>query len=629
MVDRIDNPRQLSYCKFLIRTIGPSPKQAVLTTAYLPINPLLSLFWDVSAMGRITLQVVGFGFAYFAVASVSLAFSRMDGGLAFVWVATGLLTARLRTSAADMRRRWLAAAGVGSFLATGLFGLGWAGALPMMVVNLAEALLAERILHMAERGRQAGDLPLIGWGFIAACLLAPLATMLPAALVAALATDTWVVSNAGNWLIGHSLGSLTVGPVIALCFRGMLCPWLRKVLTGQDTAGLCTVLLVVVTSAVTFWQDSYPLLFVPTLAVVALTYRAGRQGAAFGVFLLSLTGGLFTLAGHGPVQLMTGSPTEKLQVFQLYLGVTTLTVLPVAAALAARSRLLEVLRESEERYRALADNTTDIVMSLDLQGRLTYISPSIRNYGGHCDRELLGCSALELIDPAFHDTVRDAHARTIAAGGEPVVVEYIGRTGEGEPRWFETNGRCTLDENGHPIGVVGTIRETTTRKTLEFALTQAASTDALTGLANRRAFLEAAEAAATRSDQACIALLDLDHFKRVNDTYGHGAGDHVLREFARLGKAMVRGDDLLARMGGEEFALLLPGASIEAAGVICDRLLQALAHEPMRCDGHVFSVTASGGVSELGGDTACALHRADEALYLAKEAGRARMAMAA
>lgn len=580
-------------------------------------------------MGRTTLRYASFGFAYFALASLSLAFSRMDGGLAYVWVATALLTARLRTSAPDQRKQWLVAAGIGSVFATGLRGLGWAGAVPMMIINLAEALLAERILQASDRGRQFGDLPLIGWAFIGASIIAPAATMLPAALVAALATDTWVVSNCANWVIGHSLGSLTVGPVIALWFRGMLWPWLRKVLTGQDPAGLGAVLLLIVAASVTFAQDSYPLLFVPTLAVVALTYRAGRQGAAFGVFLLSLIGGVLTLKGHGPVQLMSGSSIEKLQVFQLYLGVTTLTVLPVAAALAARTRLLEVLRESEERYRALADNTTDIVMALDLQGRFTYVSPSIRNYGGHCDREVLGRSALHLIDPAFHDTVREAHAGTIAARGKAVVVEYIGKTGEGGPRWFETNGRCTLDEHGIPNGVVGTIRETTSRKMLEAALAQAASTDTLTGLANRRAFLKTAEEIAQRDDRSCIAVFDLDHFKSVNDTFGHDAGDHVLREFAHVARSMVRENDLLARMGGEEFALLLPGVLPKDAEGICNRLLEALAKEPVRYDGHLIGVTASGGVSKLERDVALALRRADEAMYQAKLAGRARMALAA
>jgi diguanylate cyclase (GGDEF)-like protein len=122
-----------------------------------------------------------------------------------------------------------------------------------------------------------------------------------------------------------------------------------------------------------------------------------------------------------------------------------------------------------------------------------------------------------------------------------------------------------------------------------------------------------------------VFVLDLDHFKSINDTYGHVAGDEALRMVAGCCQLLLRGYDLLGRVGGEEFIVLLPGASAEVARGVADRVRQRLERTPIQAPDGAFHLTASIGVASLGGedDTLDSLiHRADQALYRAKHAGR-------
>lgn len=152
---------------------------------------------------------------------------------------------------------------------------------------------------------------------------------------------------------------------------------------------------------------------------------------------------------------------------------------------------------------------------------------------------------------------------------------------------------------------------------------QASLTDPLTGVSNRRHILALTEQAlhdhAVHGTPASVALLDIDHFKRINDSHGHQAGDEVLRGFAQACRAQLRPHDGVGRIGGEEFMLLLPGADLDTASAIVERLRQALQWGPPGC-------TFSGGLAapRPGECVEALLRRADAALYAAKRAGRNR-----
>jgi diguanylate cyclase (GGDEF)-like protein/PAS domain S-box-containing protein len=570
---------------------------------------------------------LAFGATYFAIAAVPIALTRLDAGVAFLWVATALLTAKLRTTDRHSWGWWLGAAGIGSMLATGLFGLGWAAAPAMMVLNLLDAVIAAKVLSMAETRQSSVSVESNGPAIVAACLAGAIATMVPAGAVASLATGTPLISNAANWVIGHTLGSLTFGPFMFFCMRGRMAPWIKGMAAGRDIHSLGAVLVLVATSVLAFNQSSLSLLFLPVLALTALTYRAGLPGAAFGSVVLGIIGCGFTLAGHAGTEF--GSPAATFQFFQFFLGVTTLTMLPVSAVISARKEMTERLQHSEAGYRLLADNIDDIVVSFDLKGRLTYVSPSFQNFAGRQPCEVIGSFALQMIDPSFYPRVRMAHAKMIAARGAPVTFEFVGITDGEQQRWFEMQGHCVIDAGGKPVSVIGTVRETTGRKMLETALASAAETDQLTGLLIRRAFFDAALVTVHSGSSGYLAIFDLDHLDAINTVIGNEAGDLVLSTFAGVGRRIVRERDLFGRLEDDAFALLLPNTTCEQAESVCRRLLAAFASERLTYQGRPIAVTASAGLARLEGNLDEALRTARSALVLAKNGGRACLKLAA
>jgi len=157
----------------------------------------------------------------------------------------------------------------------------------------------------------------------------------------------------------------------------------------------------------------------------------------------------------------------------------------------------------------------------------------------------------------------------------------------------------------------------------------AATKDPLTGLANRRSFFQEASRLMQTSDRpVALLMVDLDHFKSINDQFGHAAGDEILRIFAKTASANLRPSDLVGRLGGEEFAVLLPAASQEGAWFVAERLRSAFATAAGTVNGLSIEATASVGMSILdpGQDMSALLDRADQALYRAKASGRNRVA---
>lgn len=222
--------------------------------------------------------------------------------------------------------------------------------------------------------------------------------------------------------------------------------------------------------------------------------------------------------------------------------------------------------------------------------------------------------------------------------GPPYVWEYRNPV---SGRWYHCRDRAIYWTDGRLVRMqIAT--DITDRKEMEMALKAAhrearaaALRDELTGLYNRRAFFELGERLLVRAKRqrtpVAILMCDLDHFKKINDTYGHEAGDQVLRAIGQLLREKVRDSDIAARIGGEEFALLLPETSVREAMNLADRLLQLLRSLRVEHNGQTIRPTASIGLAmKQPQDThnlEQLLSRADHAMYLSKAAGRDRLSL--
>jgi diguanylate cyclase (GGDEF)-like protein/PAS domain S-box-containing protein len=332
--------------------------------------------------------------------------------------------------------------------------------------------------------------------------------------------------------------------------------------------------------------------------------------------------------------LIEGGPGVEAQFLQLYLAVATLVALPAAAELKRRSRLFSELERNAAIHRLIIDRTGDLLMTTDVLGTITYTSPSIRTVTGYGAMELVGRRVRDVVAEQDREVASVAHATALRDPSRTVMVEFRAHRATGETGWFESHIRAIVSETGETIGAVSIVREISDRKARESDLAAAAATDPLTGLANRRAF----EAAYDRLSVAghghsigCLAVFDLDHFKLVNDLHGHAAGDAVLHGFADILAREVRTGDVVARIGGEEFAVILVDSDLEQAEAICDRIRRVLwAWSVSAPTGAALRPTVSVGIAPIREDSTReeTLEAADRALYRAKDRGRNRLAIA-
>ena len=577
------------------------------------------------------LPPVFLGLCYFAAAAFAVGLTRFDGGVAFIWLATSILAADLMSRP---RHSWIFSiipCAVASILVTGWWGLGWTMALPFAVINMTEATIAAWLFRrFADPRRPLGSLGWLLQFVLSVGIVAPLV----AGLLAAVAV-WWIGLSPAQTLVtfvsGHALGNLTFTPIALLMTRSNRQALLRDMRRRDTVETVALLMLVVVTTAWVFRQQDLPLLFLPALPMILVAFRVGRGGVAMSIALLALIGGLATASGIGPIQLIDASFGQHMHFFQFYLAATVLTLLPVTADLENRSRLHRKLRESEAGYRLLAEFSSDIIFSLRVDGTIRYVSPSCLQMG-YEPRQLVGRNCASLIAPEHLEQASVAHRRSLDMGGETNRFEYLAVTASGEKRWAETHARLIVDEDGHPDGILSIVRDIHAQKEIEIRLSDAALVDSLTGLSNRLAYREAVARVQPQEGDggACVAMLDIDHFKAVNDRYGHDAGDIVLKGFAEVARRIIREGDMVARIGGEEFAFYFPDTTLPRALAVCDRLRSELCSTIFRAGTDAIAVTVSGGVAELGPDGIdAALKIADMALYRAKQAGRNQLALAA
>jgi len=288
------------------------------------------------------------------------------------------------------------------------------------------------------------------------------------------------------------------------------------------------------------------------------------------------------------------------------------------------------LRHSEERYRLLAENAWEVIWTMALDASITYVSSAIERVRGITPEEAKRQTLEEIHPPESAARVSAYYEQlfaAIAAGTEPPIYR-------GEQEYYRKDGSIMtgelqviphVDSEGKVIEILGVTRDISERKMFEAELTRLAVTDPLTGLWNRghtSELLSADLAQAQRHGQALtLLMIDIDHFKSINDTHGHQTGDRVLIEVANRLREQVRSTDVVGRWGGEEFVVLLRYCGLRDAMAAAEKLRQRIAEVPFES---LFSVSVSIGVAELHDDDDLIswLTRADSALYAAKRSGR-------
>ncbi|HWL38461.1 MAG TPA: EAL domain-containing protein [Frankiaceae bacterium] len=292
-----------------------------------------------------------------------------------------------------------------------------------------------------------------------------------------------------------------------------------------------------------------------------------------------------------------------------------------------RKRAQLELQESASRFRSLVQHASDLVVVLDGQARVTYVSPSVVRVLGYLPEEVLDTSAALLIHP---DDVT-ALPRVSDDAFAPLTREVRVRRRNGDWAVIEFTASDLRREAGVE-GVVLNGRDVTDRKTLEAELRRLALHDGLTGLANRTLFLDRVEQALSRDARLTSTLgvlyVDLDDFKTINDGLGHIAGDALLRAVAGRLQGCIRTQDTAARLGGDEFGILLDDIdNASTAAEVAKRIGEALA-QPFEVDGRQLHVTATVGLVVRTDEvvtTEALLRRADVAMYLAKTRGKNRV----
>lgn len=310
---------------------------------------------------------------------------------------------------------------------------------------------------------------------------------------------------------------------------------------------------------------------------------------------------------------------------------------------------LKRLGTSEERHRLLADNASDVIWTMDAQGRFTYVSPSVQRLRGYTVQEVLAQSLEEALTPASAAIARQAFENSFDClqKGLPVP-DFRGELEQpckdGSTVWTELTVSGMVDAGGLFVGFLGVTRDISERRRAQEKMARMAQYDELTQLPNRALLFDRLEQAVTRhqrrlnrsagpqADAPRLALMyvDLDHFKPINDEHGHAVGDALLQQVARRMTACVRASDTVARIGGDEFIVLLSEVdNAQAALSVAEHIrhtlsqvfeIEADAMAPLRLE-----ISSSVGVALMPdhADTIGDCMRvADEAMYRAKRSGR-------
>lgn len=701
-------------------------------------------------------RAIAMAILVFASCVYSLALARSTGSAPSLWIANGVLVGGLLRS--PTRDWWL-------YLLFGFAGtVGAQLALhvsPLVALGLAAAGALEILMVGGAVRRQFPEIPRdvpylsLGRVALASTLMACALSALLAGLIVHIALGTPLLVYAETWYRAHVLGMVIVATLAWVVFTKK---WRLFGKPGKRWPFVRDMALIAGTTFAVFAQSRYPLLFLIYAPLLLAVLRHRFAGLVVGVALIAAITNIATALGSGPFNLvLDGSRTEHALLGQVFLGIACLISLPLALILAERRQLESKVRESELRYRILADYAGDLVMRIRPDGQRRYVSPSIKELLGW-DVEEFSMPRPDLIHPDDRERVAQAVAELHRTGGSTITTYRI-RHKEGHYVWFEALARLVPSPDGDGVmEIIYTGRDVTQRviaeqaladserrlrtitdnvpaviahvdaserytfvnayvehvsgedprhmigktmrevrgeqiygdlkghiatalggetamfeyeadykgrhlcfqtsfvpdrdpegcvrgfyalttdithiKDVEQELTRLARFDTLTGLANRRHFDERIAMLLLQKyrqrSPLLLMMIDVDHFKRINDSWGHGVGDEVLKTVGQRIQGCLRKNDLVARLGGDEFVALVEDVESSSIAEELTRKIQAAMKQEITVGTVRVRMTLSIGValcqSVASADTFMQI--ADTALYEAKADGRNTFRMA-
>jgi diguanylate cyclase (GGDEF)-like protein/PAS domain S-box-containing protein len=300
-------------------------------------------------------------------------------------------------------------------------------------------------------------------------------------------------------------------------------------------------------------------------------------------------------------------------------------------SLKEKRRVIQLLLESEARYRDLVETSHDLIWTTDALGRFTYLNNGSLDIFGLHPKELIGRCIFDFEARPSHISNR-RFLSLLRRHGE--VKDYITHliAEDGTDRWVGINARVWQDDDGRIVGLRGTARNITEQHRSALQIEYLATHDSLTGLPNRLSLQRTLETALASGEKGAVLQLDIDHFKYVNDNFGHRAGDHLLIAVGGVLKDLFKDRNAgVFRLGGDEFAVHLPdslrGEAVEAAEAVLDTLHR---FKPRVTQDAYLTLSASIGIATYpfqGGDVASLLANLDIAMYQAKDDGRNRFVL--
>lgn len=517
-------------------------------------------------------------------------------------------------------------------LLAGESGFYAAGAsLVKVAAHVFEMVLAALWLTRLPSLRQAGESATAQAQVLLRGALLPAAVSAPlGGAVLSMAWDTEWQAASLNWVVGSTIGSVAMLPlVLLLATRGLVASVQRWVSPGH--IGMVFVSVAVVLWAATSLPKPFVIMLAPMVWVAARSslFNSMVVNAAIALVMTALI----------RVGVLLPPPSSTWWGDALYFISVLATLLPglfLAVMSEGQRRATRVLAQSEARARSLYQATPAMLHSIDGGGRIVQVNRLWLDTLGYQESEVLGRHIADFMTPDSARYAREVVIPQAIHDGRCNNIDYQFRKRDGTACDVLLSAVWEFDAEHQPLRSLAVLQDVTEKKRLQ-ARSHFAEHDALTGLPNRVLLHDRLRMLcahhARHGGLFAVGFMDLDHFKDINDQYGHDAGDALLREVARRLQTALRAEDTVCRLGGDEFVLLLGGVThAEELPPLMDKVMATLAG-PLRlgtaAGAPEVQVSGSLGVAVYPGDGAdlqTLLTHADQAMYTAKRSGRNRCA---